>query len=65
MTLRTQTKTRHRMRPLNAFTFCGQPVAAARDEYHLLTKDLPACPACERAHDRAALSLDRRHRKLA
>jgi hypothetical protein len=65
MTLHTQTNTRHRIRPLNVFTFCGQPIAAARDEYNLLTKNLPACPACKRAHDRAALSVDRRHRRLA
>lgn len=65
MTPQRQTNTRHRIRPLNVFTFCGQPIAATRDEYHLLTKYLPACLACKRAQDRAVLSLDRRHRRLA
>ena len=65
MALHTRTNTRHRIRPLNVLTFCGQPISAARDEYHLLTKDLPACPACKRAHDRAALAFGGRHRRLA
>jgi hypothetical protein len=64
MTLRTQTTTRHRIRPLSVFTFCGQPIAAPHDEYHLLTKDLPPCPECKRARDKAALTLGGRQRRL-
>ncbi len=64
MNLNTQTNTRHRIRPLSVFTFCGQPIAASSDTYHLLTKDLPPCPECKRARERAALALSGRHRRF-
>jgi hypothetical protein len=53
----SQTNVRHSIRPLNVFSFCGQPIAAPRDEYYPATRDLPPCPACKRARDRAALVL--------
>ena len=40
---------RHSIRPLSVFSFCGQPMAALRDEYQLTTKDLQPCPECKRA----------------
>ena len=41
-----------------------EPIAALRDEYHLLTKDLPPCPECKRARDKAAQVLGRKYRRL-
>ncbi len=65
MNLSTRTNTRHKIRPLSVFTFCGQPIAAPSHAYHLLTKDLPPCLVCQRAHERAAQVLGKRHRKPA
>ena len=53
----SQTNVRHSIRPLNVFSFCGQPIAAPRDEYYPATRDLPPCPQCKRARDQAALAL--------
>ena len=53
----SQTDVRHSMRPLNVFSFCGQPIAAPRDEYYPATRDLPPCPECKRARSQAALAL--------
>jgi len=64
MTLSSPTPVRHRVRPLNVFSFCGAPIAAPRDEYHLLTKDLPPCPECQRAREKAAQSLGGKYRRL-
>jgi hypothetical protein len=52
----SQTNVRHSIRPLNVFSFCGQPIAAPR-EYYPATRDLPACPQCKRALSQAALAL--------
>jgi hypothetical protein len=57
MTLQSQTSVRHSIRPLNVFSFCGQPITLPRGEYQQATKDLPPCPECQRARDRAALML--------
>jgi hypothetical protein len=59
------TQIRHRIRPLSVFSFCGQPIVAPRDEYHLTTKDLPPCAECQRARERAQQMLGGRHRRLA
>ncbi|MGD0870500.1 MAG: hypothetical protein ABSB88_13165 [Bryobacteraceae bacterium] len=64
MTLNSRTRFRHSVRPLNVFSFCGEPIVAPRDEYHLLTKDLPPCPECKRARDKAAQVLGRKYRRL-
>ena len=63
MTVHTRTRVRHSVRPLNVFSFCGEPIAATRGEYHLLTKDLPPCPECKRARDNVALAIGRKYRK--
>ena len=55
---------RHRIRPLSVFSFCGQPIAAPRDEYHMATKDLPPCAECQRARQRAQEMLGGKHRRL-
>ena len=55
---------RHSIRPLSVFSFCGQPIAAPRDEYHVSTKDLPPCTECRRARDRAQQILGGKHRRL-
>jgi len=55
---------RHRVRPLNVFSFCGEPIAVPRGEYHLLTRDLPPCPECQRACDKVALELSGKYRRL-
>ena len=55
---------RHSIRPLSVFSFCGQPIAAPRDEYHLSTKDLPPCTECQRARERAQQMLGGKHRRL-
>lgn len=65
MNLNAQTNTRHKIRPLSVFTFCGRPIATPSHAYQLLTKDLPPCPACKRAHERAALTHGGTHRRLA
>ncbi len=54
---------RHSLRPLSVFSFCGQAIAAARGEYQLATKDLPACEECRRARERAEEMLGGRRRK--
>jgi hypothetical protein len=53
----SQVNVRHSIRPLNVFSFCGQPIAAPRDQYYPATKDLPPCPECKRARAQAALVL--------
>ena len=55
---------RHSIRPLSVFSFCGQPIAAPRDEYHMSTKDLPPCTECQRARERAQQMLGGKHRRL-
>jgi hypothetical protein len=55
----SQPNVRHSLRPLNVFSFCGQPIAAPRDEYYPATRDLPPCPECKRARDQVALVLSR------
>jgi hypothetical protein len=52
-----QTNVRHSLRPLNVFSFCGQPIAAPRDQYYRATRNLPPCPECKRARNQAALVL--------
>jgi len=54
MTTPTEPQFRHSFRPLNVFSFCGQPVTAPRGEYFRATRDLPPCPHCQRARDAAA-----------
>jgi hypothetical protein len=51
MTPQTEPQFRHSFRPLNVFSFCGQPVTAPRGEYFRATRDLPPCPDCQRARD--------------
>ena len=58
------TRIRHSIRPLSVFSFCGQPIAASRDEYHVATKDLPPCTECQRARERAQQRLGGKHRRL-
>jgi hypothetical protein len=53
--LQLQTYVRHSIRPLSVFSFCGQPIAVPLGQYHLATKDLPPCPECKRAREKAAL----------
>jgi hypothetical protein len=65
MTQTSATPIRHSIRPLSVFSFCGQPIVAPRDEYHLATKDLPPCTECQRARERAQQVLGGRHRRLA
>jgi hypothetical protein len=55
----SQTNVRHSIRPLNVFSFCGQPIGAPRDEYFPATRDLPPCPECKRAREQVALALAR------
>ena len=57
MTTQTQLQVRHSLRPLNVFSFCGQPIAEPRGEYLLATRDLPSCPDCQRARNRAVWML--------
>jgi hypothetical protein len=64
MTSNSKRYVRHSVRPLNVFSFCGEPIVASRDEYHLLTKDLPPCPECRRARDKVALELGGKYRRL-
>ena len=53
MITQTEPQFRHSFRPLNVFSFCGQPVAAPRGEYFRATRGLPPCPNCQRAEDAA------------
>ena len=62
VTTPTQLQFRHNFRPLNVFTFCGQPVTAPRGEYFRATRDLPLCPDCQRARDAAARILGSNYR---
>jgi hypothetical protein len=62
MTTQTQPQFRHSFRPLNVFTFCGQPVTAPRGEYLRATRDLPPCPDCQRARDAVARMLGSTYR---
>jgi hypothetical protein len=64
MTPSTETNFRHNIRPLSIFSFCGQPIVRRRDEYQLATKELPPCPECKRARDKAALALGGKYRRL-
>jgi hypothetical protein len=64
MTQNSSTRVRHTIRPLSVFSFCGQPIAAPRGEYHLATKGLPPCTECQRARDRAQQMLGGKHRRL-
>ena len=64
MTQDSAIRIRHHIRPLSVFSFCGQPIVAPRDEYHLITKDLPPCTECQRARDKAQQLLGGRHRRL-
>ena len=64
MTTQTPLQVRHSLRPLNVFTFCGQPISAPRGEYLLAARDLPPCLECQRARNRAAWMLGR-NRPLA
>jgi hypothetical protein len=64
MTQNSSTRVRHTIRPLSVFSFCGQPIAAPRDEYHMATKGLPPCTECRRARDRAQQMLGGKHRRL-
>ncbi len=64
MTQYSPTRIRHSIRPLSVFSFCGQPIAAPRDEYHVTTKDLPLCTECQRARERAQQILGGKHRRL-
>jgi len=59
----TQPRFRHSFRPLNIFSFCGQPVTAPRGEYVQATRNLPPCPDCQRARDAAVLVLGGTYRQ--
>ena len=63
MPVRQRTMVRHCIRPLNVFSFCGEPITDPIAEYHLLTRNLPLCPACKRARDNAVIALGRKTRK--
>ena len=62
MTTQTEPQFRHSFRPLNVFSFCGQPVTAPRGEYFRATRDLPPCPEWQRARDAATRVLGTSHR---
>ena len=64
MTQPSASQVRHSMRPLSVFSYCGQPIAAPRDEYHMATKDLPPCAECLRARKRAQQMTGGKHRRL-
>ena len=64
MTQYSPTRIRHSIRPLSVFSFCGQPIAAPRDEYHMETKGLPLCTECQRARERAQQMVGGKHRRL-
>jgi hypothetical protein len=64
MTSNSLNQIRHSIRPLSVFSFCGQPIAAPREEYHQTTKGLPPCMECERARERARQMLGGKHRRL-
>jgi hypothetical protein len=57
ITTQTEPQFRHSFRPLNVFSFCGQPVAAPRGDYFRATRDLPPCPDCQRARNAVARML--------
>jgi hypothetical protein len=65
MTPHSQTRVRHSIRPLNIFSYCGQPIATPQGQYHLATKDLPLCPECKRARDKAAMTVGGGYRRRA
>jgi hypothetical protein len=65
MTRYSQPNVRHSIRPLNVFSFCGQRIAARREEYAQSSKSLPPCPECERARTEAALMRGGRQRRPA
>ncbi len=65
MTLNAQNGVRHNIRPLNTFSFCGRPIVAPRGQYLEATKDLPPCPDCKRARDKAALTVGGSYRRRA
>ncbi len=58
----TQLQFRHSLRPLNVFSFCGEPITAPRGEYLRVTRDLPPCPDCQNARNEAAQMLGGNHR---
>jgi hypothetical protein len=62
MTTQTQLQCRHSLRPLSVFAFCGQPIAAPRSEYIRTTRNLPPCPDCQNARNRAARILGATYR---
>jgi len=64
MTPQSRRPVRHSVRPLSVFTFCGETLAAPRDEYHERTKDLQPCPECKRARDEAEAVLGGKRRRL-
>ena len=63
MTSQSQNRVRHSIRPLNTFSYCGQPITAPLGQYHLATKDLPPCPECKRAREKAALTVGGGYRR--
>jgi hypothetical protein len=65
MTTRTQPTVRHSLRPLNVFTFCGQPIPVPRDEYLRATQNLPPCPDCQQARNRVVRMLGTKPRLLS
>jgi hypothetical protein len=60
----SRTNVRHAIRPLSVFSFCGQFIAASRDDHQAAHKDLPLCPECKRYRDKAALLFGSRRRRL-
>jgi hypothetical protein len=62
MTTQTQLQCRHSLRPLSVFSFCGQPIAAPREEYVRTTRNLPPCLDCQNARNRAARTLATNYR---
>jgi hypothetical protein len=65
MTAHRETLVRHTLRPLNVFTYCGQPTVGSRAEYLRATRHLPPCPDCQRARDRVMLMLQPKRRLLS
>jgi hypothetical protein len=60
----SQANVRHAIRPLSVFSFCGQFIAAARDDHRAAPKNQPLCPECKRTRDEAALLFGGKRRRL-
>jgi hypothetical protein len=65
LAMHTQLQFRHTLRPLNVFSFCGQTISGARDEYIRASRDLPPCPECQQARNRVVRVLAAKPHRLS